>query len=152
MVLTLAIPVRKFYGLQDFITQRHLSNMAKIMLATGLLVTYGYATELFMAWYSGDEYERYVALNRLFGPYAAWYYLLIACNCLAPQILWFRSMRNNVAVLWVMSLVVNLGMWTERYVIVVTSLHRNNLPSSWGMYHPTFWDWATYLGTIGLFF
>jgi molybdopterin-containing oxidoreductase family membrane subunit len=152
MVLTLAIPVRKFYGLGDFITQRHLSNMAKIMLATGLLVTYGYATELFMAWYSGDEYERYVALNRLFGPYAAWYYLLIACNCLAPQILWFRSMRDNVAVLWVMSLVVNLGMWTERYIIVVTSLHRGPLPSSWGMYHPTFWDWATYLGTIGLFF
>jgi molybdopterin-containing oxidoreductase family membrane subunit len=151
MVLTLAIPVRAIYGLQDFITMRHLKNMAKIMLATGLIVTYGYFMEGFMAWYGGNDYERYVSVNRFVGPYAPVYWLLLACNCVAPQLLWFRKLRSNVLVLWILSLVVNLGMWAERYIIVVTSLHRDFLPSSWGMYHPTFWDWATYIGTIGLF-
>ncbi len=151
MVLTLAIPIRTVYGLQDFITIRHLDNMAKILLATGLLVTYGYVMEGFMAWYGGNHFEQYVTLNRMFGPYAPWYWILITCNCLAPQILWFKRMRQNVPLLFVISLIVNVGMWAERYVIVVTSLHRDFLPSSWGMYYPTIWDWATFLGTIGLF-
>jgi molybdopterin-containing oxidoreductase family membrane subunit len=151
MVLTLAIPIRVVYGLEDFITIRHLDNMAKILLATGLMVTYGYVMEAFMAWYSGNGFEQYVTLNRMFGAYAPWYWILIACNCLAPQICWFKSMRQNPLVLFVVSLLVGVGMWAERYVIVVTSLHRDFLFSSWGMYHPTVWDWATYIGTIGLF-
>ena len=151
MVLTLAIPIRAIYGLQDFITMRHLDNMAKILLATGLMVTYGYVMEGFMAWYSGNGFEQYVTLNRMIGAYAPWYWVLIACNCLAPQLVWFKSLRQNVWVLFVVAMLVNLGMWAERYVIVVTSLHRDYLISSWGMYYPTFWDWATYIGTIGLF-
>jgi molybdopterin-containing oxidoreductase family membrane subunit len=151
MVLTLAIPVRAIYGLQDFITAKHISNMAKIMLATGLIVTYGYLMELFMAWYSGNVFERYVVVNRLYGPYAPWYFVLIFCNCVAPQIMWFRRLRANVYAVWIAAMFVNVGMWAERYVIVVGSLHRDFLPSSWGMYHPTIWDWATFIGTIGLF-
>jgi Ni/Fe-hydrogenase subunit HybB-like protein len=152
MVLTLAIPIRALYGLQDFITLRHLDNMAKIMLATGLFVTYGYVMEAFMGWYSGDGLEQYVTANRMFGPYAPWYWTLLLCNCLLPQVLWFKGMRTCVPVLFVVALLVNVGMWAERFVIVVTSLHRDYLPSSWGMYHPTAWDWATFAGTLGLFF
>jgi molybdopterin-containing oxidoreductase family membrane subunit len=151
MVLSLTIPIRAIYHLEDFITHRHLNNMAKIILATGLIVTYGYAMEVFMAWYSGNEFEQYVTLNRMLGPYAWSYWLLILCNCLIPQALWFKRVRNNVPLLFVISLVVNTGMWLERFVIVVTSLHRDFLPSSWGMYYPTIWDIATFVGTIGLF-
>jgi molybdopterin-containing oxidoreductase family membrane subunit len=152
MVLTLAIPLRYAYGLQNFITLKHLENMAKVLLATGLMVAYGYAVESFMAWYSGNPFEEYVLLyNRPLGPYAVWFWLLILCNCLLPNLLWFKRLRTNVALLFVISLLVNLGMWTERFVIVVTSLHRDFLPSSWGMYYPTWWDIATYVGTIGLF-
>ena len=121
------------------------------MLATGLIVTYGYVMEAFMGWYSGSEFEQFVTLNRALGPYAWAYWLLIFCNCLAPQALWFRAVRANVPLLFLISLVVNTGMWLERFVIVVTSLHRDFLPSSWGMYYPTIWDWATFIGTIGLF-
>jgi molybdopterin-containing oxidoreductase family membrane subunit len=151
MVLTLAIPIRHFYGLQDFITMRHLDNMAKVMLATGLVVAYGYGIEAFMAWYSGNVYERAVLANRAMGPYAPYYWALILCNVLCPQLLWFRSVRQNIPLLFGLSLVVNTGMWLERFVIVVTSLHREYLPSAWGMYTPTVWDWGMYLGTIGLF-
>src|SRR5216683_479699 len=151
MVLTLAIPLRAVYHLEDFITMRHLENMAKIMLATGLIVAYGYLMELFMAWYSGNTYEGFTAWNRIVGPYGPAYWALILCNVIAPQALWSKRVRTNVPVLFVLALVVNLGMWLERFVIVVTSLHRDYLPSSWGMYSPTVWDWATYVGTIGLF-
>jgi molybdopterin-containing oxidoreductase family membrane subunit len=152
MVLTLAIPLRYAYGLQNFITLKHLENMAKILLATGLMVSYGYIVETFMAWYSGNPFESYILLyDRPLGAYAAWYWLLILCNCLLPNLLWFKRLRTNVVLLFVVSLLVNLGMWTERFIIVVTSLHRDFLPSSWGMYYPTWWDIATYVGTIGLF-
>jgi molybdopterin-containing oxidoreductase family membrane subunit len=151
MVLTLAIPIRAIYGLQDFITMKHLDNMAKVMLATGLMVAYGYAMEAFMAWYSNNTYEKFLMMNRFFGPYMVQYWLLIACNIAIPQLMWFRAVRRNVPLLFVISLVVNLGMWLERYVIIVVSLHRDFLPSSWGMYAGTVWDWATYLGTLGLF-
>ena len=152
MVMTLAIPIRKFYNLEDFITMRHLGNMAKVMLATGLIVAYGYMMETFMAFYSGNPFDRFVVINRMTSPpYAFFYWMLIACNIVIPQIMWLRSVRNNVAILFVISLVVNVGMWLERFVIVVISLHRDFLPSSWGMYYPTRWDWATYVGTIGLF-
>ncbi len=151
MVMTLSIPIRKFYNLEDFITMRHLGNMAKVMLATGLIVAYGYMMETFMAFYSGNPFDRFLIINRMTGPYAFFYWLLIACNIVIPQIMWLRSVRNNVAILFVISLIVNVGMWLERFVIVVISLHRDFLPSSWGMYYPTRWDWATYVGTIGLF-
>jgi molybdopterin-containing oxidoreductase family membrane subunit len=151
MVMTLAIPLRAFYGLGDFITLRHLQNMAKVMLATGLIVAYGYAIEAFMAWYSGSPYEQFMILNRLTGPYRHAYWALLMCNIVLPQALWFKNVRTNVIVLFFIALIVNVGMWLERFVIVVTSLHRDFLPSSWGMYYPTVWDWATYIGTIGLF-
>jgi molybdopterin-containing oxidoreductase family membrane subunit len=151
MVMTLAIPIRKYYGLEDFITMRHLENMAKVMLATGLIVAYGYMMETFGAFYSGNQYDKFTVLNRWFGPYAFFYWMLILCNIVLPQMMWFKKVRMNVLVLFVISLVVNIGMWLERFIIVVTSLHRDFLPSSWGMFYPTRWDWATFTGTIGLF-
>jgi Ni/Fe-hydrogenase subunit HybB-like protein len=151
MVLTLAIPIRAVYGLEDFITVRHLQNMAKVMLVTGLIVAYGYAIEAFIAWYSADAYEGFLIWNRVTGPYAPAYWALLLCNVVIPQALWFRRVRSSVPLLFVLSLVVNVGMWLERFIIVVTSLHRDFLPSSWGMYSPTIWDWSTFVGTIGLF-
>ncbi len=152
MVLTLAIPLRKFYGLEDFVTIRHLDNMAKILLATGLIVAYGYMMETFMAFYSGNAYDRYMIMNRMTGPYAVVYWTLIGCNIVIPMsTLWFARIRRNVAALFVISLVIQTGMWLERFVIVVTSLHRDFMPSSWGMYYPTIWDWAAFFGSIGLF-
>ena len=129
---------------------RHLENMAKVMLVTGLIVAYGYLTEAFIAWYSADQYEGFVPINRMTGPYALAYWSLIFCNIAAPQALWFKRVRTSVPVLFVISIVVNVGMWLERFVIIVTSLHRDFLPSSWGC-TPTFWDWSTFVGTIGLF-
>jgi len=151
MVLTLAIPIRAVYGLEDFITMRHLQNMAKVMLVTGLIVAYGYGTEAFIAWYSADKFEMFVPLNRFTGPYWWTYWLLILCNVAIPQVLWLKRVRTNIPMLFILSLVINVGMWLERFVIIVTSLHRDFLPSSWGMFKPTFWDWSTYIGTIGLF-
>ncbi|MCA9205174.1 MAG: polysulfide reductase NrfD, partial [Planctomycetales bacterium] len=151
MVLTLAIPLRYAYNLHDFITDRHLDNSAKVMLAAGLIVSYGYVMEAFVAWWNGHPYETYIFENRFFGPYAGLYWLLIFCNCLAPQLLWFKAVRRLPVILFVLSLVINVGMWLERFIICVVSLHRDHLPSSWDMYYPTFWDWAFYLGTIGLF-
>ena len=151
MVMTLAIPIRYFYHLEDFVTMRHLENMAKILLATGLIVAYGYLMETFSAFYSGDPYDKYMIVNRMMGPYAVVYWTLIACNIALPQLLWFRRLRSSVPALFVLSLIVNVGMWLERFVIVVTSLHRDFLPSSWGMYYPTKWDWMTFVGSIGLF-
>jgi Ni/Fe-hydrogenase subunit HybB-like protein len=151
MVLTLAIPLRKAYGLEDFITMRHLDNMAKVMLATGLIVAYGYAIEFFMAFYSGNKFDVFLAEQRLHGPYSHFYFALILCNILTPQLLWFEKVRRNVVALFVMSLVVNTGMWLERFVIVVISLTRDFMPSAWGRYSATFWDYSTFVGTIGLF-
>ena len=151
MVFTLAIPLRAAYGLQDFITDRHLDNSAKVMLASGLIVAYGYLMEGFMAWYSGHAFETYVFTNRFTGPYAPAYWALIICNIVIPQALWFRKIRRTPITLFFISLVINVGMWLERFIIVVVSLHRDHLPSSWDNYSPTFWDWALFLGTIGLF-
>jgi molybdopterin-containing oxidoreductase family membrane subunit len=151
MVMTLAIPIRKFYHLEDFITMRHLENMAKVMLATGLIVAYGYMMETFTAFYSADTFERYAFMNRFIGPYWPAYWSLILCNILIPQSLWSRKVRSSVPALFVIALIVNVGMWLERFVIVVISLHRDFLPSSWGMYYPTRWDWMTLFGSMGLF-
>lgn len=151
MVVTIAIPLRYAYGLKSFLSDWHFDNIAKVMLAAGLVVAYGYLVEHFIAFYSAHNYEEYMLLNRMFGPYAISYWLLILCNVAIPQLLWFKSVRNNLLLLFIISIVINIGMWLERFVIVVTSLHRDFLPSSWDMYYPTFWDYSTYLGTIGLF-
>jgi Ni/Fe-hydrogenase subunit HybB-like protein len=151
MVLTLAIPLRATYGLEDFVTLRHIDNMAKLMLVTGLIVAYGYGSEIFMGAYSGDEFEHFMTLNRMHGPYAPAFWALILCNVLIPQLLWFKRVRTTTKVIWTISIIINVGMWLERYVIVITSLHRDFLPSAWDMYYPTRWDWATYIGTIGFF-
>ena len=151
MVLTFIIPLRKAYGLEDFITVRHLRNISKIMLVTGLIVAHAYMTEAFMAWYSVNTYERSMALHRLTGPYAQIYWMLLVTNFVIPQALWFPFVNRNVFLLFVIALCVNVGMWLERFVIVVTSLHRDFLPSAWGRYMPTIWDWGMFLGTIGLF-
>jgi len=151
MVMTLAIPLRAFYGLKDFITDRHLRNMAKVMLATGLIVAYGYMTEWFMGWYSGSEYEGAVLTNRATGPYAWAFWIMVTCNIAVPQLLWIRRVRHSVALLFVIAIVVNIGMWMERFVIVVTSLAQDYLPSSWDHYTATVWDWGAFLGSLGLF-
>ena len=151
MVLSLAIPVRRFYGMESLITMRHIDNMAKVMLATGLIVGYGYAMEAFFAWYSASPHERFMMWNRMFGPYGWSYWTLISINVVMIQALWFKSVRTNTVLLFVMSLFVNVGMWLERFVIIVTSLNRDFVPSSWGMYYPTRWDFMTFFGTIGLF-
>ena len=151
MVITLAVPLRAAFGLHDFITARHVQNMAKVMLATGLIVNYGYAIEIFFAWYSSNPYETYMVTNRIHGPYGGVWFALIACNVLATQFLWIPKLRASAVAVWIVAMFINVGMWLERFVIVVTSLHRDFLPSSWGMYTPTGFDWATFLGTIGLF-
>lgn len=150
MVLTLSIPIRAIYGLQGFITDRHLDNMAKVMLCAGLIVAYGYCMELFFAFYSGNEIEQSMMTNRMFGPYGWAYWGLILCNILTPQFLWSWWIRHNVYILFAISLIINVGMWLERFIIVL-SLHRDFLPSSWGNYSPTIWDWATMVGSMGLF-
>jgi molybdopterin-containing oxidoreductase family membrane subunit len=151
MVITLAVPIRAFYHLEDMITIRHIDNMAKVMLTTGLIVAYGYSMEVFMAWYSASHWEFFMMWNRMFGPMGWSYWVLIACNILIPQLMWLRSVRVNVTQMFLLSFVVNTGMWFERFVIVVTSLYRDFLPSSWGTYKATRWDYATFIGTMGLF-
>jgi molybdopterin-containing oxidoreductase family membrane subunit len=152
MVLTLAIPLRKFYRLEALVTERHIDNMGKVMLATGFIVAYGYGMEAFMAWYSADHWEAFTFYNRAFGPMGWSYWVLIFCNLAFPlTTLWFRKLRTNISFMFLISIVVNTGMWFERFVIVVTSLYRDFLPSSWGTYRATKWDYMTYVGTLGLF-
>jgi Ni/Fe-hydrogenase subunit HybB-like protein len=152
MVLTLAIPLRKAYGLEDFITDRHLNNMAKVMLATGLIVAYGYAIEAFMAFYGGNTHEiTAFRMRMLSGPYKWYFWSLILFNVLIPQALWFKRVRRNVLMLFVLALVINIGMWLERFVIIVSSLARSFMQSKWQEYTPTRFDWGLFVGTIGLF-
>ncbi len=150
-VMTLLIIARWACGLENIITIKHLENMNKIILATGTIVGYAYATEFFIAWYSGNMYERFAFINRAFGPYWWAYWTMISCNVISPQFFWFRKLRTNVPLMFVLSLVVNVGMWFERFVIIVTSLHRDFLPSSWGYFQPTWVDICTFIGTIGFF-
>jgi molybdopterin-containing oxidoreductase family membrane subunit len=153
MVLILCIPLRRLYKMQDFITHTHLVLMAKVMLATGLIVVYGYAMEAFFGWYSANEYEYFMIKNRIWnGPYWWFYWLLILCNGISIQLLWFKRFRESEFWLFVISIIVSIGMWLERFVIIVTSLHRDFLPSSWAMYSPTIFDWSMFIGTIGFFF
>ena len=152
MVVTLVIPTRKIFGLEEIITLRHLENMAKIMLATAMMVGLAYSTEFFMAWYSGNQYEAFTFMNRAFGPYAWAYWTMVTCNVLVPQLFWFKKLRTNIVALWIASVLINVGMWFERFVIVVSSLSRDYLPTSWGYYRPSIVDILTFLGSFGLFF
>ncbi|XXF79905.1 polysulfide reductase NrfD [Myxococcaceae bacterium GXIMD 01537] len=152
MVLTLMIITREVLGFQHLITLRHLENMTKIIIVTGGIVSLAYGTELFIAWYSGNPYERYAFFNRAFGPYAWAYWTMVTCNVVSPHLFWFKKIRTSPAAIFVLSLVINVGMWFERFVIIVTSLHRDFLPSSWSMYTPTVIEAGTFIGTFGLFF
>ncbi len=151
MVMTLAVPARQLWGLRDFITLRHLENMNKIILVTGSMVGYAYCMEFFMAWYSGSIYEWFAFANRAFGPYAWAYWIMISCNVLVPQIFWFKKARRTILIMFIASLLVNVGMWFERFVIIVTSLANDYLPSSWDYYTPTWVDLLTLAGSFGLF-
>jgi molybdopterin-containing oxidoreductase family membrane subunit len=152
MVISLAVPMRKFFGLEVYLTNKHFDALAKLCLLTSLIVLYAYLTEFFMAWYSGEAAERGVFWNRLFGPYwwAGW--TMLTCNGLVPILLWFKRVRRSISALFVISIFVNIGMWFERFVIVASSLHRDFLPASWDYYQATFWDFASLIGSFGLFF
>jgi molybdopterin-containing oxidoreductase family membrane subunit len=152
MVIVLMVPIRKWFGLQGLITMKHFDVMSKVMLASGMIVTYGYFGEIFYSWYSASIYEYFLIVNRTVGPYAWSYWALILFNVLIPQLLWFKRFRTNLWVLFFISIAINIGMWFERWVIIVLSLHRDFLPSSWDSYTPSFYDWATYIGSFGLFF
>jgi molybdopterin-containing oxidoreductase family membrane subunit len=152
MVVTLAVPARQFFGLKRIITLDHIELMNKIILATGMIVGYAYAMEFFIAWYSGSEYEQFTFVNRAFGNYAWAYWTMIFCNVVSPQLFWSQKLRRNLWVTFIIGVIVNVGMWFERFVIIVTSLARDFLPSSWGYYRPTAVDYMTLGGSFGLFF
>ncbi len=152
MVLTLMIITRKVYKLEDYITISHIEMMNIIIIVTGSIVGVAYLTELFIAWYSGVEYEQYAFLNRATGPYWWSYAIMMTCNVVSPQLFWFKKIRTNIVATFILSIVVNIGMWFERFVIIVTSLHRDYVPSSWAMFHPTLYDMGVYLFSFGLFF
>ena len=152
MVLTLAIPARKMFGLEELITLRHIDNMCKVIMATGMMVGYAYVMEFFISWYSGNAYEGFAFVNRATGPYWWAYWIMVSCNVLTPQIFWFRKARRNLLLVFIIAIFVNIGMWFERFVIVITSLHRDFLPSSWHYFSPTWVDILTLAGSFGLFF
>ena len=152
MVQTLLLITRKVLGLENYITMFHIESMNKIIVLTGSIVGVAYLTELFIAWYSGAEYEQYAFLNRVSGPYAWAYWIMMTCNVVTPQLFWFKKIRTSIAISWILSIVVNIGMWFERFVIIVTSLHRDYLPSSWAMFYPTWVDISIFIGSIGVFF
>jgi molybdopterin-containing oxidoreductase family membrane subunit len=152
MVLTLMCVCRVIFKMEHLITVRHLENMAKITLLTGTMVGYAYATEFFIAWYSGNPYEGFAFINRAFGPYAWAYWIMVSCNVITPQLFWFKKFRTTPVIIFILSIFVNIGMWFERFVIVASSLHRDFLPSSWDYFSPTIWDLAGLLGSFGLFF
>jgi molybdopterin-containing oxidoreductase family membrane subunit len=146
------IVARSVLGFEHLITIRHLENMTKVILVTGGIVGLAYATELFVAWYSGNPYERYAFMNRVLGPYSWAYWTMVSCNVVIPQLFWFKKVRTTPAAIFALSIVINIGMWFERFVIIVTSIHRDYLPSSWAMYRPTFIEVGTFIGTFGFFF
>jgi Ni/Fe-hydrogenase subunit HybB-like protein len=152
MVNTLLIPGREFFGLKSVIELRHLEQMNKIILATGTMVGYSYAMEFFIAWYGASPYEQFTFINRAFGPYAWAYWTMVSCNVVFPQLFWFKKVRTNLVAMMIICVLVNVGMWFERFVIIATSLARDFLPPAWGYYVPTKWDFLTFLGTFGIFF
>jgi Ni/Fe-hydrogenase subunit HybB-like protein len=151
MVITLLVPIRALFGLHDLITPRHLENMCKVILATGWIVAYAYVVEIFIAWYGANPFEGFAFLNRMVGPYAWAFWIMFSCNVFVPQLFWFKWFRTNTIAMFAVALLVNVGMWFERFVIIVTSLHRDFLPSSWGYFIPTWVDMAIFIGSFGLF-
>jgi len=152
MVMTLSIIARKIFGLEHLITINHLEKINKVMLLTGMMVGYAYSMEFFIAWYSGNMYEQFVFINRAFGNYAWAYWIMVSCNVVVPQLFWFKKLRKSIPVMFVASIFINIGMWFERFVIVVTSLSRDFLPANWDYFSPTIWDILTFVGSFGLFF
>jgi len=150
-VVTLLIPARQWFGLKDFITLRHLENMCKIILATGSMVGYAYGVEFFIAWYSGNAIEQFAFLNRALGPYGWAYWIMVTCNVVVPQAFWIKKFRTNLLIMWILCVLVNVGMWFERFVIVVSSLANDYLPSSWDYYSPTWVDIGMLAGSFGIF-
>jgi len=146
------ILARSAFKIEGLVTTRHLENMCKIIVATGTMVGYAYGMEFFIAWFSQNPYEQFTFVNRAFGPYWWAYWTMITCNVLSPQVFWFRKARTSMPILFIVSIFINIGMWFERFVIIVTSLHRDFLPSSWGMFYPTMWDVMLLIGSFGLFF
>jgi molybdopterin-containing oxidoreductase family membrane subunit len=151
MAITIGVPLRKLFHLGDLITVNHLDKMAKAMLLAGLIVAYGYFNEFFLAWYSGDLYERFRALSKVAGPYWPGFAAMMIGNVLVPQLLWSKTIRRRAWLLFAIGIVINVGMWSERFVIVIGALSRDYVPSSWHMFYPTGWDWATFAGTVALF-
>jgi len=152
MVMTLLLIARTVYGMHDLVRIKHLELMNKIMLTTGSIVGYAYAMEFFIAWYSGNPYERFVFINRAFGDYWWAYWSMISCNVISPQLFWFKKIRTSIPAMFIISIVINIGMWFERFVIIVTSLHHDYLPSAWGNFSPTLFDILIFAGSLGLFF
>src|SRR5690554_5657953 len=152
MVLTLMIITRKVFKLEDYITIGHIELMNIVIIITGSIVGIAYITELFVAWYSGVPGEQYAFLNRISGPYAWAYWIMMTCNVISPQVFWIKKIRTSIVATFILSIIVNIGMWFERFVIIVTSLHRDYLPSSWAMFYPTIVDVGIFIGSIGLFF
>ncbi|RAP32756.1 hydrogenase [Candidatus Marinamargulisbacteria bacterium SCGC AG-410-N11] len=152
MVVTLMVLARILFKMENIMTIHHLECMNKIILATGMMVGYAYGMEFFMAWYSAYEYEAFAFINRAFGPYSWAYWIMISCNVISPQLFWSKKCRTSIPIMFIVSIFVNIGMWFERFVITVTSLHRDFLPSSWGYYSPTWVDVCTFIGSFGLFF
>jgi Ni/Fe-hydrogenase subunit HybB-like protein len=152
MVLTLMLVTRATFNLQDYITLEHIDSMNKVIMLTGSIVGIAYITEFFIAWYSGVEYEQYAFINRAFGPYSWAYWTMMTCNVISPQLFWFSKIRRNIAATFIISIIVNIGMWFERFVIIVTSLHRDYIPSSWAMFYPTLYDVGDYIFSFGFFF
>jgi len=152
MVVTLMVPAREFFGLKELVTLRHLDNMNKFILATSFMVGYAYLVEVFMAWYSGNKYELFTFLNRALGPYAWAYWTMVICNVAIPQLFWFKKCRTTPWIMWIIAIFVNIGMWFERFVIIVTSLSRDFLPGSWSLYKPTLIDFLMLIGSFGIFF
>jgi molybdopterin-containing oxidoreductase family membrane subunit len=152
MVLTLLLIMRKVMKLENYITIKHIEYMNIVIIVTGSIVGVAYITELFISWYSGVEYESYAFINRFSGPYWWSYWAMMTCNVVSPQLFWFKKIRTNLTATFILSIVVNIGMWFERFVIIVTSIHRDYVPSSWSMFHPTWVDIGVFIGTIGIFF
>ena len=152
MVLTLLLIARKTLRLEEYITIKHIENMTKVIILTGGIVTLSYATEFFIAWYSGNGYEQFVFMNRALGPFSWAYWIMVGCNLITPQFFWFKKIRTNIALVFILSIFINIGMWFERFVIIVTSLHRDYLPSAWAMYSPSLVEIGTLIGSFGLFF
>ncbi len=151
MVLTLMLPIRRLYGLENIITDVHLDRISQLMLATGTIVGYGYVMETFISWYSGNLGEWFHTQNQLLGPYGYIFMIVLLCNVVSIQVLWSHRARRSPLLLFILSIIINIGMWSERFMIVIVSLHRAKIPSKWAMYYPTVWDWATALGSMGLF-